>query len=391
MPSIFSKPINDTKSNNIITTDNDNKNIFVKTVDILKFNDYFNNNVNLSIYKLYELKPICKFYKLNVSGKKKEITDRLNNFFINTKHSILIQTWWRKYIVLLSYKLRGPALKNRSICTNDVDFSTLDPINTIENNSFFSYTGEDNFTYGFDFSSLIELFNREHDPFNPFNRKKFSKQVINNVIKLYNITNIIFDTNNRDTTTNFDLHNMIIPDNYSEMGLGMPYFRPVPYNRTLLTNNSKKMKYINICGIRIDNIDRRIANIFYTFDSYDNYTSSDWFYGLSFTKLVSLYKQIYEIWHSRVAVILNIDKRKICCLFDPFQIIHRRSIIYSRENHDDCVHVMRILAITVMENMIYQSIDEEYSKIGALHCLTALTVVSSHARIAMPWLYESIF
>jgi hypothetical protein len=43
-----------------------------------------------------------------------------------------------------------------------------------------------------------------------------------------------------------------------------------------------------------------------------------------------------------------------------------------------------------MENLIYSGIDEEYRKIGALHVLSALTLVSSPARIAMPWLYESI-
>ncbi len=390
MASVFSKPINDTKTTNIITTNNDNKNIFVKTIDILKFNDYFNNNVNLSNYKLYELKPICKFYKLMVSGKKADIIHRITTFFINVKHSILIQTWWRKYIVLLSYKLRGPALKNRSICTNAVDFNTLDPINNIDMNNFFSYTGEDNFTYGFDFTSVIELFNRESTPFNPFNREKFSKQIIDNVIKLYNISNIIFDTNIHDTTADFNLHNMTIPNNYADIGLGASYFRPIPYNRTILTNNSKKLKYINICNLRIDNLDRRIENVFYTFDSYNNYTISSWFYCLNFTKLVSLYRQIYEIWNSRIRVIRNVDKRKICYLFDPFQIMYRRPIIYSQEHHDLCLNRMRILSISLMENMIYQSIDEEYSKIGAMHCLTALTVVSSNARLALPWLYDSI-
>ena len=51
---------------------------------------------------------------------------------------------------------------------------------------------------------------------------------------------------------------------------------------------------------------------------------------------------------------------------------------------------MRIAAVTIIENLIYASDDEEYSKIGALHCLTALTVVSSGARTTLPWLWESI-
>ena len=43
-----------------------------------------------------------------------------------------------------------------------------------------------------------------------------------------------------------------------------------------------------------------------------------------------------------------------------------------------------------MENLIYSSVDIEYRKIGALHSLTALTVVSHGARRALPWLYESL-
>ena len=43
-----------------------------------------------------------------------------------------------------------------------------------------------------------------------------------------------------------------------------------------------------------------------------------------------------------------------------------------------------------MENMIYSGLNVEYRKIGALHSLTALTMVSIQARQIMPWLYESI-
>ena len=80
----------------------------------------------------------------------------------------------------------------------------------------------------------------------------------------------------------------------------------------------------------------------------------------------------------------------MCSLFDPFQSLFRGSIIYDRNNHDKCIHAMRVACITIMENMFTTSIDEEYSKIGVLNCLTALTIVSSSARSTMPWLYESI-
>ena len=43
-----------------------------------------------------------------------------------------------------------------------------------------------------------------------------------------------------------------------------------------------------------------------------------------------------------------------------------------------------------METMVYTGIDVEYQKIGALHMLSALTIVSPNARQNMMWLYESL-
>jgi hypothetical protein len=41
--------------------------------------------------------------------------------------------------------------------------------------------------------------------------------------------------------------------------------------------------------------------------------------------------------------------------------------------------------------MVYCGIDDEYRKIGTLHALTALTIVSNGARNSLPWLYESLY
>ena len=50
---IISKPINDTDNTNKLiesNTNNTNK-VFIKNEDILKYTDYFNNNVNLYVSK----------------------------------------------------------------------------------------------------------------------------------------------------------------------------------------------------------------------------------------------------------------------------------------------------------------------------------------------------
>tara|TARA_B100000902_G_C27303069_1_gene913928 strand:+ start:454 stop:1632 length:1179 start_codon:yes stop_codon:yes gene_type:complete len=389
---IFSKPIDDTNLKNELKTGNitsNNSNVFIKNEDILKINDYFKNNINLTEYKIKDLKPILKYYKLKISGNKSDLISRITNFFLNTKSSTIIQAWWRKQLVIISYKIRGPGIKNRTLCTNIVDFNTLEPIENIDNNNFFSYSGEDNFIYGFDFNSIIELLNRESKPFNPFNRETFKKDIIDNIMKLYRITNILFNKS-KNTSNNFNLHSMNIPELYTTMGLSYHYFRPKTYNKNILKNAKNKRLYYCICKLRIEPIDTRINNLFYIFDNYGNYTQSIWFYSLSFGKLVSFYRQLNDIWNGRNNPISNDVKRKICVLFDPFQVNFSRPIVYNRNSHDDSMNTMRVLCITLMENMIMHSIDEEFSKIGALNCLTALTVVSHHARVTMPWLYESI-
>lgn len=40
--------------------------------------------------------------------------------------------------------------------------------------------------------------------------------------------------------------------------------------------------------------------------------------------------------------------------------------------------------------MVYSGINVDMRRLGTFHALTALTIVSRDARIAMPWLYESI-
>ena len=389
---IFSKPIDDTNLKNELNTGNittNKNNVFIKNEDILKINDYFKNNINLTEYKIKDLKPILKYYKLKISGNKSDLISRITNFFLNTKSSTIIQAWWRKQLVIISYKIRGPGIKNRTLCTNIVDFNTLEPIENIDNNNFFSYSGEDNFIYGFDFNSIIELLNRESKPFNPFNRETFKKDIIDNIMKLYRITNILFNKS-KNTSNNFNLHSMNIPELYTTMGLSYHYFRPKTYNKNILKNAKNKRLYYCICKLRIEPIDTRINNLFYIFDNYGNYTQSIWFYSLSFGKLVSFYRQLNDIWNGRNNPISNDVKRKICVLFDPFTVNFSRPIVYNRNSHDDSMNTMRVLCITLMENMIMHSIDEEFSKIGALNCLTALTVVSHHARVTMPWLYESI-
>lgn len=393
---VFSKPINDTDASNKIIVDNKSNTdkVFVKKENILTYKKWIESGINLNKYKIKDLKPICKNYKLKCSGCKQDIINRIEDFFKKTINSIKIQSLWRKRLVLLNYNLRGPALQDRKICANEVDFNTLEPLSDICNNNFFSYIeniNDNEYIWGFNFYSIIELLNNQSLPRNPFNRSELSKKNINNILKLFRINNILFPKQIINTSNDFNLHTINIPDEYNVIGLSYTYYRPKCFNKSILKNNIYKSLYINICKKRISNINSRIEQLFYTFDSYNNYTNSSWFYQLDFNKLVTFYKQMFSIWNNtRYNIIPTTIKRKICVLFDPFQALFRGTIIYNRNEHDRSMFTMRAAVVTIMENIIYASSDEEYAKIGALHCLTALTVVSQPARNALPWLWESI-
>jgi hypothetical protein len=74
-------------------------------------------------------------------------------------------------------------------------------------------------------------------------------------------------------------------------------------------------------------------------------------------------------------------------LEDPFYEINRERVYL----HDALIDVIKEICLRVMENMIYNGVDDEYRKIGALHVLTALTSVSLGARTSMPWLFEALY
>ena len=59
--------------------------------------------------------------------------------------------------------------------------------------------------------------------------------------------------------------------------------------------------------------------------------------------------------------------------------------------NDANVEIVRDMCLKIFECMVYCGADDEYRRIGALHALSALTLVSMEARQAMPWLYESLF
>jgi hypothetical protein len=131
-------------------------------------------------------------------------------------------------------------------------------------------------------------------------------------------------------------------------------------------------------------LNTRINELFMYIDQLGNYTNSTWFSELNKRKYYLFYSQLRELWTFRAEIPSNI-KNKICPLGDPFlqsSAIFRKP--YDQITDDEICKG----CLDVIENIIMTSLDIEYRKIGCLHVLTALTVVSLNSRIQYGYLFD---
>jgi len=392
---MFSKPL---RPQNLIR-ENKLKNSLKKTPVhyTLTHKQYYENNVNLKKYKLPELKNIIKEYNLTRTGNKNVLIDRILDLFHKMKTSIKIQKNFRGWLVRRSFKLRGEACKNRKLCVNDTDFVTLEPLNEIPYELFYSYKDKKNFVYGFNLTSLMQIIKNKTPLKNPYNREQFPENALRDVIALNNITKILYEEF-RDETEFYQASNNLRKQSAQTRRLfelnenepnrtalfSIEYLRPtiIPgiYNVSEMHN-----KYNYIIESRQKPIATRIQNLFMEIDQLGNYTQSQWFSNLDRIGCLRFYRCLSDLWNYRAQLSYEL-KKKICPFLEPFANIFSRNVLYNDAPLED----FQILCLTVMENLIYCGFDDEYRKISAFHILSALTIVSEEARNSMPWLYESI-
>jgi len=336
----------------------------------------FANKHTKNIYK-----KICnKIHDFTLLGNKAVLRERVKLFFNQDNMVRIIQKHIRGIFIRLANKLRGPAYKNHNICINTTDFCTLEPLNEINNQTFFSYSSSVNNTvYGFDINSLITLIKKKGKLENPYTRENMN-HYIRNINKLHrlNMIHSLSKNNNNNQYKNelqtFNLYNNTIESQTIQRRLNSIVL-PGNYNVNEIT---QKMH-----NIRNEPILTRIQNLFMEIDNLGNYTQSSWFLDLSRVECIRYYRILKDIWNFRCRIPFHI-KIKICPLWDPFHEAHN---YYYNMN----IEQIQKLCINVMEAFVFMGIDNDSKILGSFQILTALTVVSERARIAMPWLYESLF
>jgi hypothetical protein len=381
-----------------IINENNLTNTFVQpntdTHKILTYSTYNKRPDLLKKFKLPELKQIAKHYKLFVTGTKLILIQRIETFFKNMIQSMNIQRVFRGYIVRQSFKLRGEGFRYRKLCVNENDFYSLEPLEEIPMEFFYSFSSG-KFVYGCNIISLIHLIQSKTVVKNPYNREDISIERMNEIHRLYRLIRIIYVlpadapdihskkmNNARRTNTNVILTNPTSitgststpGSNYTALSIS------VSDVTELIERRVRQMR-----TIRAKPITERIEEIFMEMDQLGNYTQSRWFSSLNRIDYVRLLRMMYDIWSYR-GQLSRETKMMICILYDPFQEINRERINIQMVE----IGIIKELCLRVMENMVYCGIDDEYRKIGTLHVLTALTSVSLGARTALPWLFETL-
>ena len=310
---------------------------------VLKYNEY-NLITDKHNYNVSQLKKMLSYYKLKKSGNKEVLMERLYNFLKYSEPIIKIQSLMRGYITREYINLHGEGFKKKKLCVNQSDFVTLDDINDIEMEQFFSFKDEDESIYAFDICSLYNhiMKSKKDTCSNPYNRKSFPKDILQKIRKFLRYSHIM----------KYKVK-IIIKDETAEL------------------SESKQFEL-------------RALSLFQSINELGNYSDAKWFTELSKVQIIRFIRELHDIWSYR-ANLNDIIKRRISPpLGNPFSNININLI------QTFSLNIIKKTSLEIIEKFVKIGIDTDSKNLGAYYVLGALTLVNINAAEAMPWLYQAV-
>lgn len=295
-------------------------------------------------YSVNQLKIFAKNYKLKISGNKPLLVSRIYSYLYFSSYIMQIQKVCRGFLARKYKLLHGPAAILRKICNNATDFITMEPIEEINFHQFISYKDVDGFIYGFDITSLHNLFSKgEKAMTNPYNRTAFPSDLIKNIkslIRLGRILSIQINLKFED-----DMKNI----------------------------SSEKA------------VQLRALAIFQAIDALGNYSDPKWFLSLTKPELINFVKELMDIYNYR-AQLTDQVKRAIC----PPNGSPFNSLSISHLVNETNINVARNSILNILDKFVNSGIDNDSKSLGAIYVLGALTMVNQTAATSLPWLFQSM-
>jgi hypothetical protein len=297
-------------------------------------------------YSIKQLKQIAKEHKLKITGNKQQLVSRIYSYLYLSHLVIRVQKIIRGCLRRKYNNIHGPAYKNRSLCTNNFDFLSMDELTTIPNEQFFSFKDDDGFIYGFDILSLHNLIYKCNGAVkNPFNQQPLTSKVIENFRSLLRVSRVL--------------------------------------KINILTELSDVTKEVS----DKKSVELRALTLFQNIDALGNYSNAQWFLTLNRNQLIKFVRELVDIWQYR-ANLSNETKKAICHPSgNPFQRLPNYNILQTLENLDE----VRKIILEIMEKLVNTGIDKDNKCLGAYYVLGAITLVNNEAATSLPWLFEAAY
>jgi hypothetical protein len=325
-------------------------------------------------------------YDFTAVGTKPKLLERIYAHFEQHRHATVIQKTLRGYFARLALRLRGPALRQRSLCVNEQDGCTLEPLHDICVQNFFSYKDRDNFVYGFELSSIIQMMTISTSKcMNPFNRARMESQLpkLKILIRLTCMTEgvaypyfVVLPKPKYVPTSR--LSAVAARSGTPPLTMIMDQsFLPEEYNVENMIHHMREMRSHSFAD--------RVTSLFMEMDQLGHYTNPSWFTALEGHGVTRYLRYLQDFWTYRSHLSQEL-KLRICPLWDPFiSLLRGASNLYElSEEH------VRNMCLSVMEDMVFTGVDVESRILGSFQVLTCLTLVSHSARQSMYYLYESV-
>jgi hypothetical protein len=336
---------------------------------IFKPNEY--EKLKNTKYSVSELRTLCRYYGVKISGTKNEITTRIYNHLIQSYFIVKIQRIFRQFISSKYRKICGPGYLHTKDCVNDVDFYTFDRLADINPTELFTYRDTDDKIYGFHIASIYHLIISSYPTIlNPYNRKVIPASIINNLYeKLIYGSLLGFRVSIKLDDANNDANDA---NDATDINGGV--------NTSLVAPSS---------GLSRERQEELfVVDLFQHINTLGNYSDSEWFNTLQRDELIRFIRNLHDIWYYRANLSQEM-KERICPPFgNPFVIqqAHVNMNIITLLSESE----VRTLCVSVIDKMTRRGLTREDQCLGAFYVLATLTIVNQNARNALPWLYEAV-
>ena len=310
---------------------------------LITLEDY--NNNSKKFFYLNDIKKSLKKYKLAdtklLKQKKKVLQQLLVDYFDNlnkydVNKVIVLQRNFKKYLNSSKIKTQGPGIVDKSKCSNQEDFYTLDSLDDIEDKYFFSYETEGHI-YFFDIRSFNKLV--KGDCKNPYTREKIPEYAIDMLKKRkkqLKMNKIIIKEFEKSKMTKEQLFNADVLSIF------------------------QKIDMLNIAA---------------------GGTHTNWFTDLNILQLKMLYKILEDIWNYR-AELTPSKKNEIVPTNNMFPKLVNE-IYYMNKKRE-----IQYILLTEMDKLLSSASNIEDKMTGGYFILTALVEISPTCMEALPWLIQ---